>query len=36
MAGERPIFGKIHYMNYKGCQGKFKIPAYLERVNESS
>jgi deoxyribodipyrimidine photo-lyase len=23
--GERPIFGKIRYMNYAGCKRKFDI-----------
>lgn len=26
--GERPIFGKIRYMNYDGCKRKFKINDY--------
>ncbi|KAK7085678.1 hypothetical protein SK128_014485, partial [Halocaridina rubra] len=29
--GERPIFGKIRYMNYDGCKRKFKIEAYVAR-----
>ncbi|KAL3313574.1 hypothetical protein Ciccas_007822 [Cichlidogyrus casuarinus] len=28
--GERPIFGKIRFMNYQGCQRKFNIPAFIE------
>jgi deoxyribodipyrimidine photo-lyase len=28
---ERPIFGKIRYMNYKGCARKFDVKAYIER-----
>ncbi|TGZ75130.1 hypothetical protein CRM22_000557 [Opisthorchis felineus] len=28
---ERPIFGKIRCMTYKGCQGKFCIPAFVVR-----
>ena len=31
---ERPIFGKIRYMAYSGCEKKFKIPDYIARVNE--
>uniref|UniRef100_A0A7S0SHQ2 Deoxyribodipyrimidine photo-lyase n=1 Tax=Mantoniella antarctica TaxID=81844 RepID=A0A7S0SHQ2_9CHLO len=31
---ERPIFGKIRYMAYTGCEKKFKIPDYIARVNE--
>ncbi|XP_071547308.1 deoxyribodipyrimidine photo-lyase-like isoform X2 [Panulirus ornatus] len=27
--GERPIFGKIRYMNYDGCKRKFKIDSYI-------
>jgi deoxyribodipyrimidine photo-lyase len=26
---ERPIFGKIRYMNYDGCKRKFSIPSYV-------
>jgi len=29
---ERPVFGKIRFMNYKGCKRKFNIPAYIQRV----
>ena len=28
---ERPIFGKIRYMNYAGCKRKFKIEQYVAR-----
>lgn len=28
---ERPIFGKIRYMNYAGCTKKFNVRAYEER-----
>nr|AOQ25781.1 deoxyribodipyrimidine photolyase-like protein [Actinia tenebrosa] len=28
---ERPIFGKIRYMNYKGCQRKFDVAAFVKR-----
>jgi deoxyribodipyrimidine photo-lyase len=31
---ERPVFGKIRYMNYKGCQRKFDIPAYVRRIED--
>lgn len=31
---ERPIFGKIRYMNYNGCKRKFKIDSYVARVNK--
>jgi deoxyribodipyrimidine photo-lyase len=30
---ERPVFGKIRYMNYAGCQRKFKIDRYVMRVD---
>jgi len=29
---ERPIFGKIRYMNYNGCRRKFNVDAYIENV----
>uniref|UniRef100_A0A0A1XCX0 Deoxyribodipyrimidine photo-lyase n=1 Tax=Zeugodacus cucurbitae TaxID=28588 RepID=A0A0A1XCX0_ZEUCU len=28
---ERPIFGKVRYMNYKGCQRKFDVTAFVAR-----
>jgi len=28
---ERPIFGKIRFMNYAGCKRKFKIPLFVAR-----
>lgn len=27
---ERPIFGKIRYMNYNGCKRKFDIESYIK------
>ena len=30
---ERPIFGKIRYMNYNGCKRKFNIADYVARIN---
>jgi deoxyribodipyrimidine photo-lyase len=27
--GERPIFGKVRYMSYKGSAGKFDVQAYI-------
>jgi hypothetical protein len=30
--GERPIFGKIRYMNYAGCKRKFDVAAYVAYV----
>jgi deoxyribodipyrimidine photo-lyase len=29
---ERPIFGKIRYMNDKGLERKFDIGAYVEKI----
>jgi len=29
--GERPVFGKIRFMNYAGCKRKFDINAYIAR-----
>lgn len=29
---DRPVFGKIRYMSYYGCKGKFDIHNYIERV----
>ena len=26
---ERPVFGKIRYMNYAGCKRKFDVDAYV-------
>lgn len=32
---ERPVFGKIRYMNYNGCKRKFSIEQYIAKVNNS-
>ena len=29
--GERPVFGKIRYMNYKGCLRKFAVADYISK-----
>jgi deoxyribodipyrimidine photo-lyase len=29
---ERPVFGKIRYMNYNGAKRKFKVDRYIDRV----
>ena len=29
---ERPIFGKIRYMNENGCRRKFDVDAYVEKI----
>jgi deoxyribodipyrimidine photo-lyase len=28
---ERPVFGKIRYMSYNGCRGKFDVNTYISR-----
>ncbi|MCF8227075.1 MAG: deoxyribodipyrimidine photo-lyase [Bacteroidales bacterium] len=32
---ERPVFGKIRYMNDKGCRRKFDVNAYINRIMHS-
>lgn len=32
---ERPIFGKIRYMNYAGCKRKFNVRAYEEKYGNT-
>jgi len=29
---ERPVFGQIRYMNYKGLERKFDVRAYVEKI----
>ena len=29
---ERPVFGKIRFMNYNGCKRKFNIEGYVQRI----
>ncbi len=31
---ERPVFGKIRYMNYNGCKRKFDVDAYIRFINQ--
>ncbi|GBG74222.1 hypothetical protein CBR_g17934 [Chara braunii] len=31
---ERPVFGKIRYMNFNGCKRKFDVEAYVQFVNK--
>ncbi|URD78308.1 FAD binding domain of DNA photolyase [Musa troglodytarum] len=31
---ERPVFGKIRYMNYAGCKRKFNVDGYIAYVNK--
>lgn len=31
---ERPIFGKIRFMNYKGCERKFKVAMYVGKIGK--
>lgn len=33
---ERPIFGKIRYMNYNGCARKFDVSAYIKKCKSLS
>ena len=33
---ERPIFGKIRYMNYAGCQRKFDVQAFVQRYDPTA
>jgi deoxyribodipyrimidine photo-lyase len=33
---ERPIFGKIRYMNYDGCRRKFDVPCFERKYGSSS
>ena len=32
--GERPVFGKVRYMNYNGCKRKFNVQKYIDMVKE--
>lgn len=34
--GERPIFGKIRYMSYNGCRGKFDVDEYVKGFDAAS
>lgn len=31
---ERPVFGKIRYMNYAGCKRKFDVDGYIAYVKK--
>lgn len=31
---ERPVYGKIRYMNYNGCASKFDVKQYIHQQNE--
>jgi len=33
---ERPIFGKIRYMNYEGCKRKFKVEEFEKRYDAAA
>ena len=33
---ERPIFGKVRFMNYAGCKRKFSIPAFIDSVRSET
>jgi deoxyribodipyrimidine photo-lyase len=30
---QRPVFGMIRYMNYKGCERKFNVKEYIRKIN---
>ena len=32
---ERPIFGKIRYMNYEGCKRKFKVATFVAKYPQA-
>lgn len=29
---DRPVFGQVRYMSYEGCQRKFPVKAYIEKI----
>lgn len=31
---ERPVYGKIRYMNRNGCRSKFDVVGYIDRIDE--
>jgi deoxyribodipyrimidine photo-lyase len=31
---DRPVFGKIRYMNYNGCKRKFDVDGYIKRISQ--
>lgn len=31
---ERPVFGKIRYMNYAGCRRKFDVAAFEKKYSQ--
>ena len=33
---ERPVFGKIRYMNYNGCLRKFKVAEFVAKYEEKA
>ena len=34
--GERPIFGKIRFMNYDGCKRKFNVAEFVSRYPQAA
>ena len=30
---ERPVFGKVRFMSYRGCRSKFDVPKYITRID---
>jgi len=33
---ERPVFGKIRYMNFAGCKRKFDVERYIQRISNEA
>ena len=33
---ERPVFGKIRYMNYNGCKRKFDVGEFVRKYGAST
>ncbi|PKL36547.1 deoxyribodipyrimidine photolyase [Candidatus Peregrinibacteria bacterium HGW-Peregrinibacteria-1] len=33
---DRPVFGKVRYMNYNGCKSKFDVDAYIAKMSEKN
>ena len=30
---DRPVYGKVRYMNYRGCESKFNVKEYIRQQN---
>lgn len=33
---ERPVYGKVRYMNYNGCKSKFNVKSYIEKIKKET